>query len=65
MLLRTLRVCDRAATFLGKLGRSGTIAQVGRTGMPITFDTVAVPRLRGGEVGWTVEGGERANVDSA
>jgi hypothetical protein len=66
MVLRMAAVCDRSADFSGKLGRAGMIAQVSVIGLPITFDTVAVPRLRGGEVGLDGrEGGERANVDLA
>ena len=41
----------------GKPGRTGTIPQVGTTSTPITFDTVAMPRLRGGEAGLDGLGG--------
>jgi hypothetical protein len=60
MLLSTAFVCDRAADLSGKLGRTRTIAQVDTTGTPITFDTVAMPRLRGGEAGLDGLKGERA-----
>ena len=51
MVLSGAVLCERAADLSGKPGRSGTIPQVGTTGTPITFDTVAMPRLRGGEAG--------------
>jgi hypothetical protein len=57
MVLHAEYIRDSAEGFYGKVGRIVTIAQVVTIATPMTFDTVAVSRLRGGEAGLHGEGG--------